>query len=74
MPARKDDFGVTPLSQLKAQSKYDENHTTGFYMKLNLRYDQDILQWLWKQENKQGAIKRLIRKEIEATSPAPPEP
>ena len=65
MSARKDDWGLTPSSQIKAQNKYDKNHTTGFYMKLNLRTDQDIIRWLWKQESKQGAIKKLIRKELE---------
>ena len=65
MAARKDDWGLTPVSQLRAQSKYDEKCTTGFYMKLNIRSDQDIIHWLWMQENKQGAIKKLIRKEIE---------
>ena len=64
MSARKDDWGFTPASQIKAQNKYDKNHTTGFYMKLNLRTDQDIIRWLWKQESKQGAIKKLIRKEL----------
>lgn len=64
MSVRKDDWGLTPLSQQKAQNKYDKDHTTGFYMKLNLRTDQDIIRWLWKQESKQGAIKKLIRKEL----------
>lgn len=49
----------------RAQAKYDKAHTTGFYMKLNLRTDRDILQWFWKQQSKQGAVKALIRKEIE---------
>ena len=64
MSARKDDWGMTPFSQVKAQYTYDKNHTTGFYMKLNLSTDQDIIKWLRKQKNKQGAIKQLIRKEI----------
>jgi hypothetical protein len=65
MSARKDEWDMTPFSQLKAQEKYDKDHTTGFYMKLNLRTDQDIIRWLWKQRSKQGAIKQLIRKEIQ---------
>lgn len=48
----------------KAQAKYDKENTTGFYMKLNIHTDLDILQWLWKQHSKQGAIKKIIRKEI----------
>ena len=38
--------------------------TTGFYMKLNLRTDQDIIIWLRKQRNRQGAIKQLIRQQL----------
>ncbi len=52
-------------ARTQAQAKYDKKHTIGFYMKLNLRTDQDILQWFWKQKSKQGAVKELIRKEIE---------
>ena len=48
----------------KKQAKYDKNNTAGFYMKLNIHTDLDILRWLWKQPSKQGAIKRLIREEI----------
>lgn len=65
MPARKDDWGSTPESQIKAQKKYDKENTTGLYIKLNLHTDKDIIHWLWKQDSKQGAIKELIRKEIE---------
>ncbi len=52
-------------ARTQAQAKYDKKHTIGFYMKLNLRTDQDIFQWFWKQKSKQGAVKELIRKEIE---------
>lgn len=52
-------------ARTKAQAKYDKDHTTGFYMKLNTGTDQDILLWLGKQESKQGAIKRLIREQIQ---------
>ena len=52
-------------SRNKKQAKYDKEHTSGFYMKLNTRTDIDIIQWLWAQPSQQGAIKQLIRKEIE---------
>jgi hypothetical protein len=52
-------------ARTKAQAKYDKGHTTGVYMKLNTGTDQDILAWLEEQDSKQGAIKRLIREEIE---------
>ncbi len=51
-------------SRNKAQSKYDKEHTQGLYIKLNVKTDLDIIQWLWTQPSKQGAIKRLIREEI----------
>lgn len=52
----------------KAQSKYDKKNTAGFYMKLNLHTDKDIIRWLWSQPSKQGSIKRLIREEIARNS------
>ena len=64
MPARKDEWGMTPPSQVRAQQKYDKEHTVGFYMKLNTHTDQDIIRWFWGQRSKQGAVKRLIREEI----------
>lgn len=52
-------------SRNKKQAKYDKEHTVGFYMKLNTKTDSDIIKWLWTQKSKQGAIKKLIREEIE---------
>ena len=51
---------------MNAQDRYDRTNTKQFKMKLNLKTDADILNWLDNQENKQGAIKALIRKEINA--------
>ena len=48
----------------QALAKYDKNNTAGFYMKLNIHTDLDIIRWLWKQPSKQGAVKKLIREEI----------
>lgn len=48
----------------QSQTKYDKQHTVGFYMKLNIRTDADIIRWLWAQPSKQGSIKRRIRGEI----------
>ena len=64
MPARKDEMGMTPFSQVRAQHKYDKENTVGFYMKLNIRTDKDIIRWFWGQRSKQGSVKRLIREEI----------
>lgn len=51
---------------MNAQDRYDRTNTKQFKMKLNLKTDADILNWLDKQENKQGSIKALIRNEINA--------
>ena len=51
---------------MNAQDRYDKTNTKQFKMKLNLKTDADIIAWLSKQENKQGTIKALIRKEINA--------
>ena len=48
----------------EAQAKYDTANTTQFKMKLNVRTDADILSWLSKQTNKQGAVKAIIREQI----------
>lgn len=55
-------------ARTKTQSKYDRKNTSGFYMKLNIHTDQDIIRWLWSQPSKQGSIKRLIREEIARNS------
>ena len=53
-------------AQKKATAKYDAAHTTRIYIKLNNGRDADILERLEKEPNKQGYIKELIRKDIEA--------
>lgn len=51
-------------ARTQVQAKYDKNNTIGFYMKLSIHTDLDIIRWLWKQPSKQGAVKKLIREEI----------
>ncbi len=58
------DWSDSIEARTKAQSKYDKKNTVGFYMKLNIHTDQDIIRWLWGQPSKQGSIKSLIREEI----------
>lgn len=48
----------------RKQAKYDKDNTTGFYMKLNIHTDYDIIRWFWSQTSKQGAVKKLICYEI----------
>ena len=54
----------TNEAQIRAQAKYDAEHTTGVYLKLNKKNDADILDRLASVSNKQGYIKELIREDI----------
>ena len=54
----------TNQAQIKAPAKYDAEHTTGVYLKLNNKNDADILDRLASVSNKQGYIKELIREDI----------
>lgn len=51
-------------AQLKAQQKYDKEHTKTFLMKLNKKTDSDIIDKLDNVGNKQGYIKSLIREDL----------
>ena len=56
---------MTSESQKKASARYDQEHTVTVTVKLNRETDADILTWLSHEKNRQGAIKRLIRNQIE---------
>ncbi len=47
------------------QENYDRDNTKKFTIKLNLKTDADIIEYLEHTGNKQGTIKRLIREAIE---------
>ena len=51
-------------SKRKANAKYDREHTTGVFLKLNKETDKDILEKLSSVPNRQGYIKDLIREDI----------
>lgn len=57
---------MTSDAQKRATAKYDATNTRKIVLKLNTRTDADVLEWLAKQPNKQGAIKKLIRNEMRA--------
>lgn len=57
-------WGLTSEAQVRAQAKYDKEHTTRYSLKFNTKTDQDIIRWIWEQPSFQGSIKRLIRQEI----------
>ena len=44
-----------------ATREYEKQYCVGFYCKFNKKTDTDILEWLDRQDNKQGSIKTLIR-------------
>ena len=50
----------------KAQYKYDKNNTSQVMLKLNKSTDADILMKLQNEDNKQGYIKDLIRKDLKS--------
>ena len=56
--------GISSISQIRAQAKYDAEHTKRVSLKLNTKTAQDIIRWLWGQTSMQGSIKRLIREDI----------
>ena len=51
-------------AQARASAKYDKNNTKGLYIKLNLKTDLDIIEYLRGKENVQGYIKNLIRSDM----------
>ena len=51
----------TPDKRVTPQSRYDATHTTHITLKLNLRTDADIIEYIGSQPSKQGAIKSAIR-------------
>ena len=50
---------------LRAIKRYDEKNTKQIHLKLNLKTDADILEWLSRQDSIQGYIKSLIKKDME---------
>lgn len=49
---------------MNPQERYDKKNTVQVRMKLNKKTDKDILKKLNEVPNKQGYIKKLIRKDI----------
>ena len=54
--------------EYEPQARYDAKNTRAIMLKLNLKTDADILAWMDVQPSRQGAIKELIRAEIEKTN------
>lgn len=48
----------------KYTKRYDQTNTIKVSLKLNIKTDADIIEYLDSVDNKQGTIKQLIRNEI----------
>lgn len=55
---------MTTEASKRAVAKYDAKNTRQYHLKLNLKTDADIIQWLDKQDSMQGYIKDLIRNDM----------
>jgi len=54
-------------------ARYDKTHSKGYYIKLNLEYDADIISALDEAKETEGMqtyIKRLIRQDLKRNSGA----
>lgn len=52
------------MSKYKAQDKYDKANTIQVKLKLNKKWDKEIIAKLNSVDNKQGYIKGLIKADI----------
>ncbi len=59
---------MTKNKQSLASMKYDKANVKWINLKLNKNTDVDILNYLENITNKQGYIKKLIRKDMEKNS------
>lgn len=48
-----------------ATKQYDKKFTIRYNLKLNIKTDKDIIEYLNQIDNKQGLIKELIRKHLD---------
>ena len=53
------------MSKYESQDKYDKANTVQYKLKLNKKWDRDIIAKLDNVGNKQGYIKELIRADID---------
>ena len=57
----------TRQQRVKASVKYNAKNVKQFKLNLNLKTDADIINHLDLQNNKQGYVKDLIRKDMKST-------
>ena len=51
-------------AQRRANRKYDKTNTKQIHLKLNRNTDAEMIRWLEDQENIQGYIKKLIKRDM----------
>jgi hypothetical protein len=56
----------TSRAQLEAVRRYNKTHTCTITLRLNLKTDADILEWLEDCDNVAGTVKQAIRAQIYA--------
>ena len=47
---------------------WDKKNSKSFCIRFYLKNDKDIIEWMEKQENKSGAVRRLILEELRRSS------
>lgn len=52
------------MSKYESQDKYDKANTVQYKLKLNKKWDREIIEKLNSVDNKQGYIKGLIKADI----------
>ena len=53
------------MDSSKAAALWDKRNTKGYYIKLQIRTDKDIIELLDRIGNRQGYIKQLIRDDLD---------
>lgn len=59
---------MTSEAQKRASEKYNKKNTITILIRLNIKTDAEIINWIKTQPNKTGKIKELIKKEIGSAS------
>lgn len=54
-----------PSKYADYQRKYEKQFQRSIRLKVNSKTESDLLEWLLRQKNMQGYIKKLIRKDME---------
>ncbi len=57
---------MTTEAQKRARNKYNKEAYKRITFSLSKKYDEDIIEYLERAENKQGVIKEALREKIKA--------